>query len=97
MSGQPRRGILAPGDSEAAWQMARQPSRPRAGDVLVSERSARADVYAISIVPAEAHASARRYVEAIKMVRELARELKVDGWFTSDQTHYVRMSGTRAL
>jgi hypothetical protein len=71
-------------------------SAPRIGDVVVSERTARADVYAISVVPAEAHVVAGRYAEAIETVRELARQRGVDGWYTGDQTHYVRVARYRA-
>jgi hypothetical protein len=69
--------------------------RPRAGDVLASERTARADVYAISIVPAGAHLTERRYSTAIERVRSLAQGLKVDGWFTCDHTHYARVANFR--
>ena len=70
---------------------------PRAGDVLAAGRSARADIYTISVVPAEAQTIAARYGEAIEKVRELARELRVDGWYSSDQTHYVRVASYRSL
>jgi hypothetical protein len=53
---------------------------PQPGDVLASARTARADVYAISIVPAAAHLTASRHSEAIEKVRELAGRLEVDGW-----------------
>jgi hypothetical protein len=69
---------------------------PVAGDVLASERSARADVYALSIVPAEGRAVVSRYSEAIRTVRELAAQLRVDAWFTSDQTHYARIASHRS-
>jgi hypothetical protein len=69
---------------------------PVAGDVLASERSARADVYAICIVPAAHRAEVSRYPEAIRTVRELARQLEVDGWFTCDQTHYARIASYRS-
>lgn len=69
--------------------------RPRAGDVLASERTARADVYTISIVPAPAHLRERRHSAAIERVRSLARGLKVDGWFTCDHTHYARVANFR--
>jgi hypothetical protein len=71
-------------------------SVPKPGDVLASERTARADVYAISIVPAAAHVVVRRYPEAIERVRELARQLRVDGWYTCDQTHYAAVAQHRA-
>jgi hypothetical protein len=69
---------------------------PVTGDVLTSERSARADVYEISIVPADGRVVVSRYSEAIKTVRALAQELRVDGWFTSDQTHYARVASYRS-
>ena len=68
---------------------------PQAGDVLASERTARADVYTISIVPAAAHLTERRYSAAIEKVRSLAHGLKVDGWFTCDHTHYARVANFR--
>lgn len=69
---------------------------PRAGDVLASGRSARADIHDITVVPAEAHTIAARYPEAIAQVRELARRLHVDGWYTSDHTHYARVAACRS-
>jgi hypothetical protein len=69
---------------------------PEAGDVLVSQPTARADLYYISFVPAHAHMTARRYTEAIDNVRTLARRRRVDGWFTGNQTHYVRIAGYRS-
>ena len=56
-------------------------SGPQVGDVLASARTARADVYTISIVPAAAHLGATRYAEAVEKVRELAHGLKADGGF----------------
>ena len=67
----------------------------QAGDVLASARTARADVYTISIVPAAAHLTATRHAEAIDTVRELAGALEVDGWFTCDHTHYARVANVR--
>lgn len=69
--------------------------RPRAGDVLASARTARADVYTISIVPAPAHLRERRHSAAIEKVRGLACRLKADGWFTCDHTHYARVANFR--
>ena len=68
---------------------------PKPGDVLVSERTARADIYEISLVPADAHLMVRRYDEAIKTVQELARQHGVDGWCTVDQTHYAQVARYR--
>jgi N-acetyl-beta-hexosaminidase len=70
-------------------------SIPQTGDVLASARTARADVYTISIVPATAHLSATRHAEALEKVRELARGLDVDGWFTCNHTHYARVASFR--
>ena len=75
--------------------LSRRPT-PRAGDVLVARRSARADIYTIRVVPAEAHTIVARYREAIEKVRELARGMSVDGWYTSDQTHYIRVASYRS-
>jgi hypothetical protein len=86
---------LESGDSETASLVPSPDSRPSEGDVLVSERSARADVFAISLVPAEGHLVVPRYSDAIARVHALARRLRVDGWFTSDQTHYVRVASYR--
>jgi hypothetical protein len=69
---------------------------PRTGDVLASGRTARADIHEISVVPAEPDAVATRYSEAMRKVRERARRLGVDGWYTSDSTHYVRVATYRA-
>jgi hypothetical protein len=68
---------------------------PQAGDVLASARTARADVYTISIVPDPAHLTERRYSAAIEKVRSLADGLKVDGWFTCDHTHYAQVAHFR--
>ena len=48
-------------------------STPLKGDVLAAERSARADVFGISIVAADGHAVVPRYSEAIEVVCELSR------------------------
>jgi hypothetical protein len=77
------------------WAMSAGRPTPRAGDVLASGRTARADIHTISIVPADARTIVARYSEAIEKVRELARELRVDGWYTSDHTHYVRVATYR--
>jgi hypothetical protein len=76
--------------------MHNQRMAPQPGDVLVSERTARADVYEISLVPAHAHMIVQRYDDAIETVRELARQRNVDGWCTVDQTHYAQVARYRA-
>jgi hypothetical protein len=68
---------------------------PQAGDILVSERTARADVFAISIVPIDSDITVNRYSAAIERVQELARARRVDGWYTCDQTHYARVASYR--
>jgi hypothetical protein len=70
-------------------------SAPQAGDILVSERSARADVFAISIIPSDSDVTLTRYSAAIERVQELARARQVDGWYTSDHTHYARVASYR--
>ena len=45
----------------------RRPS-PKQGDLIVSRRTARADVYAISVIPGEAHLTTVRFEEAIHTV-----------------------------
>ena len=69
---------------------------PQAGDVLVSERTARADVFAISIVPTDSDITVTRHSAAIERVQELARARRVDGWYTCDHTHYVRVASYRS-
>jgi hypothetical protein len=71
-------------------------SLPQAGDILASERSARADVFAISIIPTDSNVTVTRYSAAIELVQELARTRRVDGWFTSDHTHYARVASYRS-
>jgi hypothetical protein len=68
---------------------------PQAGDVLASKRSARADVFTICIVSGADDKRMKRYEEAIHRVRELAREMQVDGWFTCNHTHYARVGNFR--
>lgn len=76
------------------WRTARHP-RPKPGDVVVSERSARADLYQISVIPDGSDEVARHYSEAIERGGQLARRLKVDAWYTCDQTHYVPVARYR--
>jgi hypothetical protein len=68
---------------------------PQAGDVLASKRSARADVFTICIVSGADDKRMKSYEEAIHRVRERARELQVDGWFTCNHTHYARVANFR--
>jgi hypothetical protein len=68
---------------------------PHSGDVLASKRSARADVFMICIVSGADDRRVKRYQEAIDRLLELARELRVDGWFTCNHTHYARVAHFR--
>ena len=68
---------------------------PQAGDVLASKRSARADVFTIRIVSGADVERMKRYKEAIDRVLELARELRVDGWYTCNHTNYARVAHFR--
>jgi hypothetical protein len=74
--------------------MPRRPA-PQSGDVLLSRPTARADVYAISVIPSEARFVAARYPDAVEKVDELARGLAVDGWYTCDHTHFARIARHR--
>jgi hypothetical protein len=74
------------------------PSRgqfPQPGDVLASRPTARADIYEISVVPTKADLVAMRYDDAMERVRQLARVLSVDGWYTPDHTHFARIASHR--
>jgi hypothetical protein len=95
MSAEGRRSTPESSTSDGTPSRVTWRSAPRSGDVLASERTARADVYQISVVPAPAHMVARRYPEAIEKVRELARQLGVNGWYTGDQTHYAQVAKYR--
>ena len=69
---------------------------PQTGDILASERSARADVFSISVFPGDSDVTVTRYSAAIAQVQELARGRRVDGWFTNDHTHYARVASYRS-
>jgi hypothetical protein len=69
---------------------------PQAGDILLSERSARADVFTVSVVPAVGDETVTRYSAAIEVVKNLARSRQVNGWFTNDHTHYARIASYRS-
>ena len=69
---------------------------PQAGDILASERSARADVFSINIISHDSEVIVARYSEAIDRARELARARRVDGWYTCDHIHYARIASYRS-
>ena len=68
---------------------------PQSGDIVISRRTARADAYAVSIVPGELRLRLTRYVEAIEQGRALALRARVDAWFTCNHTHYVQVGAFR--
>lgn len=72
-----------------------QRTAPQAGDILVAERSARADMFSISTIPTDSDIVVTRYAEAIERVQQLARTRRVDGWYTRDHTHYARVASYR--
>jgi len=83
---------------ENAQRASGMPSRrqyPQSGDVLASRPTARADIYQISVVPTKSDLVAMRFDDAIERVRELARVLRVDGWYTCDHTHFARIASHR--
>ena len=88
--------IAVYGDTLEKAPLTARRSAPLAGDILASERSARADVYTVSIVPTDTLVTLRRYSAAIARVQELARTRQVDGWYTCDQTHYARVASYRS-
>ena len=69
--------------------------RPRAGDVLVSQSSARADRYSIRADDVEL-VVAPRFDEAMRTANQLARQRKVDGWYTCDHTHFLLVAHHRS-
>ena len=93
-----RTGAAGPPAVRDDARVASRRAGPVPGDVLVSERSARADVYAISIFPSAAVVVVlARYADAIEKVREMARSLDVDGWYTCDHTHYAQVTTPRSV
>lgn len=82
-------------NSKKAQRAPSQRESPTSGDVLASRPTARADVFAISVLPAEAKIVPMRYADAMERVRELARERAVDGWYTCDRTHFLRVARHR--
>ena len=82
-------------NSQGALGMPSRPQYPQSGDVLASRPTARADIYQISVVPTKADLVAMRYDDAMERVRELARVLAVDGWYTCDHTHFARIASHR--
>jgi len=70
--------------------------RPRPGDVLVSQSSARADRYSIDVVDDAEQGVAPRFDEAMRTATQLAGERKVDGWYTCDHTHFLLVAHHRS-
>jgi hypothetical protein len=84
-------------DSTDGKPLSKPAGQPRlaAGDVLVSRRTARADVYETSVVPAAPRITDTSYENGMHSGRELARTLVVDAWFTCDHIHVVRIAHHR--
>jgi len=82
-------------NSQGASVMPSRRQYPQSGDVLASRPTARADIHEISVVPTKADLVAMRYDDAMERVRELARALAVDGWYTCDHTHFARIASHR--
>ena len=92
-----RAAVIATNDDRLAKSTRFDAARPapQAGDILASERTARADVFVISTSPADSAITVTRYSAAIERVQELARARRVDGWYTCDHTHYARVASHR--
>ena len=71
-------------------------NRPRPGDVLVSQKRARADRYSIGVVDHSEEGVAARFDEAMHTATQLAGERKVDGWYTCDHTHFLLVAHHRS-
>ena len=82
-------------NSRKASGVPRRRRYPQSGDVLASRPTARADIYEISVVPTRADLAAMRYDDAMEKVRQLARLLSVDGWYTPDHIHFARIVSHR--
>ena len=80
--------------TDPSWTPTRPPLM-KSGDVLVSRPTARSDIYDISVVPSVVRVTTVCYEDGMEMGRQLARELAVDGWFTCDHTHVVRIAEHR--
>jgi hypothetical protein len=94
MSGREHRIAVERQSPMTVSPMPRRPA-PTSGDVLVSRPTARADVYAISVIPSTAHIVEARYQDAMRKVEELACGLAVDGWYTCDHTHFAQIARHR--
>jgi hypothetical protein len=68
---------------------------PQCGDVLASRPTARSDIYTITVLPAVHQVMAGGYDHAVDMVRRLAQLHVVDGWYTCNHIHFVRVARHR--
>ena len=78
------------------WMTTFRRAAPQKGDILASRPTARADNFAISVIPAGTHAVAGRYDEAITSIRTFARQRAVDAWYTCDHIHFLRVAHHRS-
>lgn len=91
---EPNAGVRGRASETPSRTADRRPG-PKLGDVLCSRPVARADVYAIRVLPGEAQIIGIRHEDAMTRVGDLARELAADGWYTCDHTHFVRIANYR--
>ena len=69
---------------------------PRPGDVIASRPPAREDCYALSVTPGPTQAVAGGYDQALEMVRRVAQLNAVDGWYTCNHIHFLRIVNCRS-
>ena len=69
---------------------------PRPGDIMASRPTAREDSYAISVIPGATQGIASGYNEALDTVRRLAELHAVDGWYTCNHIHFLRVAHHRS-
>jgi hypothetical protein len=82
-------------DREMSSSASTRPYRPKEGDIVASRPTARADLFAIGVVPRRTELVPTRYDEAVDIVRTFAREHAVDGWYTCDHTHFALVARHR--
>jgi hypothetical protein len=68
--------------------------KPRAGDVLVSNRTATLE-HDVSIVPAAPDLVCPNHDSAVGLAREMAKDRGVDAWLTEDHTHFLQIAAHR--
>jgi hypothetical protein len=82
-------------DREMPSSSSTRPYRPKEGDIIASRPTARADLFAIGVVPRRGELVRTRYDEAVNIVRTFARKHAVDAWYTCDHTHFALVARHR--